>query len=36
MFESSPFMTLDKKDGITLIGPKSDIVTALSNKNITL
>ena len=32
MFESSPFMTLDTRDGVTLIGPKSDIVKTLSNK----
>ena len=32
MFESSPFMTLDKKEGVVLIGPNSDIVTTLSNK----
>lgn len=32
MFESSPFMTLDKRDGVTLVGPKSDIVETLSNK----
>ncbi len=32
MFESSPFMTLDKRDGVVLIGPKSDIVTTLNNK----
>ena len=32
MFESSPFMTLDEKDGVILLGPKSDIVTMLSNK----
>ncbi len=32
MFESSPFMTLDKKDGVILIGPKSEIVTIFNNK----
>ena len=32
MFESSPFMSLDKKDGVVLVGPKSDIVKTLSNK----
>ncbi len=32
MFESSPFMTLDKRDGVVLIGPNSDIVKKLSNK----
>jgi len=32
MFESSPFMTLDKRDGVVLVGPKSDIVTTLNNK----
>jgi len=32
MFESSPFMTLDEKDGVTLIGPNHEIVTTFSNK----
>jgi len=32
MFESSPFMTLDSRDGVTLIGPSSEIVKKLSNK----
>jgi len=32
MFESSPFMTLDEKEGVVLIGPNSDIVQTLSNK----
>jgi predicted ATP-grasp superfamily ATP-dependent carboligase len=32
MFESSPHMTLDQRDGVTLIGPNSDIVKTLSNK----
>jgi len=32
MFESSPFMTLNKKDGVVLVGPNSDIVQILSNK----
>ena len=32
MFESSPFMTLDKRDGVTLIGPRSDVVKTLNNK----
>jgi len=32
MFESSPFMTLNKKERVTLIGPDYDIVSTLSNK----
>jgi len=32
MFESSPYMTLDSIDGVTLIGPNSDIVKELNNK----
>ena len=32
MFESSPFMSLDKKDDVILIGPKSEIVTILNSK----
>jgi predicted ATP-grasp superfamily ATP-dependent carboligase len=32
MFESNPHLTLDQKDGVKLIGPKSDIVSTLSNK----
>ena len=32
MFETSPYMTLNKRDGVTLVGPKSEIVTTLNNK----
>jgi len=32
MFESNEFLTLDKKDRVTLVGPKCDIVKILSNK----
>ena len=32
MFESSEFMTIDKKNNIVVVGPKSDIVKTLSNK----
>jgi len=32
MFETSPYMTLNEKKGVTLIGPNKDIVTTLSNK----
>jgi len=32
MFETSPLMTLNKKEGVTLVGPKSDIVKTLNNK----
>ncbi len=32
MFETSPYMNLDKKKGVKLIGPNKDIVSTLSNK----
>jgi hypothetical protein len=32
MFETSPYMTLDKKNGVTLVGPNKDIVSKLNNK----
>ncbi len=32
MFESNKYMTLDRKDNVILVGPNSNIVTALSNK----
>jgi hypothetical protein len=32
MFESSEYMTLDKKENVTLIGPKANIVKRLNNK----
>ena len=32
MFESNPYMTLDHKEGVILVGPNSDIVTTLNNK----
>lgn len=32
MFETSPYMTLNKRKGVTLVGPKSNIVTLLNNK----
>ncbi len=32
MFESSPYLTLNKKDNVILIGPNSEVVTTLSNK----
>ncbi len=32
MFETSPFMTLSKKDGVILVGPNKDIVSKLNNK----
>lgn len=32
MFESSRYMTLDKKENVILVGPKSEVVEQLSNK----
>ena len=32
MFETSPYMTLDQKEGVQLIGPNKDIVSKLNNK----
>ncbi|NOX15897.1 MAG: hypothetical protein GXP61_07730, partial [Epsilonproteobacteria bacterium] len=32
MFETSPYMTLNKKKGVTLVGPNEDIVSKLNNK----
>ena len=32
MYESHPSMTLDQREGVTLIGPQSDIVAQLNNK----
>jgi len=32
MFESNMYMTLDQREGVELIGPRSDIVSILSNK----